>query len=78
MQKLFDANVDRLLLAGSAANEEFPLPAVPVFSGVEFAQAEFPQRQVELPQNQQCGWNAFEIWHSRIRPGVKGFFQPQT
>lgn len=78
MQKLFDANVDRLLLAGSAANEEFPLPAVPVLSGAEFAPAEFPERQVELPQSQEYGWNAFEIWRSRIRPGVKGFFQPQT
>jgi hypothetical protein len=66
MQKLFDAKVDRLLLAGSAANEEFPLPAVPVVYPAEF------------PQAQECGWNAFEIWHSRIRPGVRHHFQPPS
>jgi hypothetical protein len=65
MQKLFDAHVDRFFLAGSAANEEFPPPAAPLDS------------PAEIPQAQDCGWNAFEIWHRRIRPGVRDRLQPQ-
>jgi hypothetical protein len=66
MQKLFDAHVD-YALAGSAANEEFPRPTVPIVS------------PAELPQAAHCGWNAYEIWHSRIRlmPGVTSLFLPQ-
>jgi len=66
MQKLFDAHVD-YALAGSAANEEFPRPSVPIVS------------PAELPQAAHSGWNAFEIWHSRIRlmPGVRGLFLPK-
>jgi hypothetical protein len=65
MQKLLDAHVD-YALAGSAANEEFPRPTVPIAS------------PAELPQAAHFGWNAYEIWHSRIRliPGVASLFLP--
>ena len=63
MQKLFDAHVD-YALAGSAANEEFARPTAPIVS------------PAELPQAAHCGWNAYEIWHSRIRllAGVTSVF----
>ncbi len=63
MQKLLDAHVD-YALAGSAANEEFPRPTAATVS------------PAELPQAAHRGWNAYEIWHSRIRllAGVTSVF----
>jgi hypothetical protein len=64
MQKLFDAAVD-YPLAGIAANEEFQRPIVPIVSPDHAATP--------------CGWNAYEIWRSRIRllPGVTSLFLAQ-
>jgi hypothetical protein len=65
MQKLFDASVE-YSLALLAANEEFP-------------HAQPPGSEAELVQNEGMGWNAYDIWHSRIRllPGVISLFLPR-
>jgi hypothetical protein len=61
MQKLFDAAVDYPLVL-PAANEEFAGPhAVNI--------------KAEAPRHTD-GWNAFEIWRSRILPGVTRHFLP--
>jgi hypothetical protein len=65
MQKLFEAAVD-LPLVLIAANEEFPRA-----QGLDSESAE------HIPSD-PSGWNAFEIWRSRIRlqPGVASLFLP--
>jgi hypothetical protein len=65
MQKLFDAAVDYPLVL-RAANEEFPRAR---------AVASAPSAQSD---NAVIGWNAFEIWRTRMRlaPGVASLFLP--
>jgi hypothetical protein len=65
MQKLFDAAVD-LPLVLSAANDEFPRAHGPDAESAEHTPSEM------------SGWNAFEIWRSRIRlrPGASSLFLP--
>jgi hypothetical protein len=67
MQKLFDAGVDYPLVL-VAPNEEFPRAQTSVSNPGE-----------QVARNKASGWNAYEIWHSRIRlsPGVISLFQPR-
>jgi hypothetical protein len=65
MQKLFEAAVD-LPLVLTAANDEFPRAHGPDSESAEHTPSE------------KNGWNAFEIWRSRIRlqPGATSPFLP--
>lgn len=66
MQKLLEAVVE-YPLALVAPNEEFPRAHM---SGIAIG---------EHARSNAAGWNAYEIWHSRIRlsPGVTSLFQPR-
>jgi hypothetical protein len=65
MHKLFDAGLEPVVLV--AANEEFP--------SAQASGAPTPENH----QSEVCGWSAYEIWHSRIRPrpGVTSLFLPR-